>query len=278
MEGPSLVILREELQPFLGQKVLKISGNSKQPLSLLRGRTLGEIRTWGKVLFLKFVSTKRSQADVWTKTHFMMFGSYRIDDPKLNRVPRVEFKFKNGFVYFYSCSFLIGAAEFMAKLDPQVDVLSSHWSPRHVLHLMEGKKDTLLCDLFLDQNLFAGSGNIVKNEVLFNLRLHPLTRLSQIDRADWPKLVRAIHSYCENFYEWKKKFELRRHWQVYRQHRCPLCGEKLIKENNGRLARKSFFCETHQKLPVSPRKIPKLQLHAVLPMKNPTHPEARLDH
>ena len=88
MEGPSLVILKEELKPFIGKKVLRISGNSKQPLPELRGRTLAGVETWGKVLFMTFI--KKSSPPILTKTHFMMFGSYRIDDPKKDRVPRVE--------------------------------------------------------------------------------------------------------------------------------------------------------------------------------------------
>jgi endonuclease VIII len=99
-------------------------------------------------------------------------------------------------------------------VDYEADIMSEQWKLKHVIKLMRKQKDIPLCDLFLDQKVFAGSGNIVKNEVLFNIRCHPLTKLSQVSEADWPKLAQAIHSYGENFYEWKKKFELRRHWQV----------------------------------------------------------------
>lgn len=36
-------------------------------------------------------------------------------------------------------------------------------------------------------------------------------------------LVLDIHVYCFNFYEWKKEFQLRNHWQVYRKSICPVC-------------------------------------------------------
>jgi endonuclease-8 len=274
MEGPSLVILREELTPFLGEKVLKVSGNTKQPKEDLKGRTLSKIETWGKVLFLFF--SRKGQPDIVTKTHFLMFGSYRINDPKENRDPRLELKFKNGTVYFYSCSFLMGADEYYQRLDHRVDVLSKDWDEKYVLSLMEKKADTFLCDLFLDQNLFAGSGNIVKNEVLFNIRRHPLTKLSQVRKTDWPKLIHAVREYCENFYEWKKKFELRKHWQVYRQARCPLCERKLVKENLGKHNRKTFYCSEHQLLKEKPTQI---RVFDVLPLRQKTKvPEARLDH
>ena len=213
-----------------------------------------------------------------TKTHFMMFGSYRINDPKEDRVSRVEFQFKSGILYFYACSFQMEAAEYYSHLDFKVDVMSKTWDPKHVLKQLEKKKNSYLCDLFLDQTLFAGSGNIVKNEVLFNLRCHPLTKLSQVPRKDWPKLVGAIHDYCWNFYAWKKKFELRRHWQAYRQYYCPLCKSKLVRENDGKMNRKSFFCPIHQKSLSSRVKLEHLRVHAVLPMKNPKGKEMRLDH
>ena len=58
MEGPSLVILREELEPFRGRKVLHVAGNTKQPKETLRNRTLSSIQTWGKQLFLGFSSSR----------------------------------------------------------------------------------------------------------------------------------------------------------------------------------------------------------------------------
>jgi endonuclease-8 len=273
MEGPSLVILREELQPFLGQKVLKVTGNTKQPKESLKGRKLERIETWGKVLFLTFTQPKK--APVITKTHFLMFGSYRINDPKIGRDPRLELKFKNGIVYFYSCSIQFGADEYLRAVDHQADIMSDEWKIKHVVKLMKERKDSFLCDLFLDQKVFAGSGNIVKNEVLFNIRCHPLTKLSQVPEADWPKVAQAVHRYGEKFYEWKKIFELRRHWQVYRKHSCPVCGAKIIRTKTGKWPRGSFFCPNCQALKA---RIRNLKVFPVLPVQGKAIPEKRLDH
>ena len=273
MEGPSLVILKEELAPFQGQKVLKVSGNTKQPKEMLKGSRLTSIKTWGKVLFLTF--TLPDKSTLLTKTHFMMFGSYTINEPKPNRFPRLELKFKNGVLYFYACSIQFAADEYYKNIDWKVDVLSDQWSPRHVLNLMKNKEQSFLCDLLLDQTVFAGSGNIVKNEVLFNIRRHPLTKLAQIKEVDRPKLVKEVRTYCENFYKWKKKLELRKHWQVYRKGKCPLCGEKLVRENLGKLQRRNFHCPNHQPLSFRAKS---LKVFKVLPVKGKAAPEKRLDH
>jgi endonuclease VIII len=275
MEGPSLVILRQELEQFRGQRVLKVSGNTKQPKEALRGCSLHRIDTWGKQLFLSFTSTRRGSAPIITKTHFLMFGSYRINDPRTGRVPRLELAFKNGIVFFYACSIKFGAGEDLQALDRRVDLMSHKWEEDHVVHLMLRKKTAALCDLFLDQAIFAGSGNIVKNEVLFNMRRHPLTKLAHISRKDWPKVARAVREYCWHFYEWKKKFELKKHWQVYRQARCPLCDRKLVRESVGMFLRKTFYCPYHQKLL---RRVQKLEVFPVLPMRRMQDAGHSIDH
>jgi endonuclease VIII len=275
MEGPSLVILRQELEPFRGQTVLKVSGNTKQPKESLRGCTLQAIDTWGKQLFLAFASKKRGASLIVTKTHFLMFGSYRINDPRIGRIPRLELTFKNGVVYFYACSIKFGADKDLQALDRRVDLMSNQWEEDHVVHLMLRRKNAALCDLFLDQTVFAGSGNIVKNEVLFNIRRHPLTKVSHVASKDWPKVARAVREYCWNFYEWKKKFELRKHWQVYRQVKCPICGRKLVREKVGAFLRRTFYCPHHQRLL---RRVQRLEVFPVLPMRRMPEAERPVDH
>jgi endonuclease VIII len=269
MEGPSLIILKEELRPYLKAKVLSVTGNSKQPIHTLAGQTLRRVETWGKNLFLFF-----SKGEV-VKIHFLMFGSYRINDPKPERVPRLQLDFKKGTLYFYACSVRFDGEEYWDAVDREVDVMSETWNEKHVLEVMRKKKSQLLCDLFLDQTVFAGSGNIVKNEVLFNIRKHPLTKLKDVAPGDWPKLARAIHDYCFSFYEWKKKFELRKHWQIYRQSKCPLCDRKVKRENLGKFKRRTFYCIVHQPLRARTKAV---RIHPVLPMRgNPAEGRA-LDH
>ena len=274
MEGPSLVILRDELEPFCGEIVLDVEGNTKQPKEKLHGCVLRRVDTWGKQLFMTF-SPPRSRSPIVTKTHFLMFGSYRINDPKFERIPRLQLTFKSGTVYFYACSIRFDAKSYLRDIDRRVDLMSSLWDRDHVVHLMRHKEETFLCDLLLDQSVFAGSGNIVKNEVLFNIRLHPLTKLMQVPGKDWPRLAEAVHEYCWNFFVWKKKFELRKHWQVYRQRACPLCSTKLARQKLGKFLRATFYCPKHQALH---KRIRRLQSFPVLPVARSSQPEPRLDH
>jgi endonuclease-8 len=282
MEGPSLLILREELAPFVGKKVRAVSGNTQQPKESLKGLYLSEVRTWGKNLFLLFTKARAKSGETpqTVKVHFLMWGSYRINEVREGRQVRLSLEFPNGVFNIYAASVRLDAQSYLESLDSRVDLMSPRWNLSHVLKLLSKKKSGVLCDLFLDQQIFAGSGNIIKNEVLFNLRRHPLTRLSQIDEKDWPVLARAVREYCWNFYKWKKKFELRKHWQVYRQARCPLCGLKLHRENLGKNKRRTHYCPHCQPLPKVRAKV-KLKAHRVLPIREKgaaPRREARVEH
>jgi len=264
------------MQPFVGQYVSEVSGNTKQAKETLKRRSLERIDTWGKNLFLTFKSKRRGTDVITIRTHFLMFGSYRINDPRPDRTPRLELKFSNGIVDFYSCSIRFDETAHWQDLDRHVDLMSDVWDFGRVVELMEQRREFWLCDLLLDQNVFAGSGNIIKNEVLFNVRLHPLTRLRQVDGRDWPKLAQAVHDYSWNFYDWKKKFELRKHWQVYSRSTCPICQEKLVRQKLGRFQRRTFYCQVHQ---VRPSRRKRLIVHEVLPMRDSASAETRLvDH
>jgi endonuclease-8 len=54
-EGPSIILMKESLQPFVGKQVTEASGNAKFDKEPLLGQILLEIRTFGNkpILFLK---------------------------------------------------------------------------------------------------------------------------------------------------------------------------------------------------------------------------------
>ena len=108
---------------------------------------------------------------------------------------------------------------------------------------------TLACDalLELDQDIFAGVGNIVKNEVLFRIRVHPLSQVGDLPPAKLRELVAQACQYCLDFLEWKTAFVLRKHWLAHKKVTCPRCNVKFSKAHLGATKRRSFFCECCQK-------------------------------
>ncbi len=45
-EGPSLVILKEELFSFKGKKIIEVSSNSKENIQQLKGLKILDFKTW----------------------------------------------------------------------------------------------------------------------------------------------------------------------------------------------------------------------------------------
>jgi endonuclease-8 len=106
----------------------------------------------------------------------------------------------------------------------------------------------LVCDALLDQTIFAGSGNIIKYEVLFRVRVHPKSRIGALSAKKLNELIKEVRNYSFDFLKWKKAYVLRKHWLVHTKRICPRCKIPLIKEYLGIHHRRTFFCRKCQKL------------------------------
>lgn len=238
-EGPSLYIAREEMEAAIGKKVLAVDGNSKMPIHSLKGQTLVEIGTWGKHLLLFF-------PDEVIKIHFMLWGSYSINTPKENRVVRMSLKFSKITLFFYACSVKFLEEDVEDLYDWSADVMSPSWDGGAAILKIKNFPNEMVCDVLMDQNIFSGVGNIIKNEVLFNLCLRPQVLVKNLTEKQIKNLVNETHEYTWKFYEWKKIFELKKHWQIMRKKICPICGGGVTREVTGKRKRLSFYCENCQ--------------------------------
>ena len=105
MEGPSLLLAREQLRPFKGQRVLAVGGNPSIEKERLQDLVVKDIFNWGKHLLFQFPQFA-------LKVHFLMFGTFEADvegetvtgDYKRSREPRLVLRFANGEIRMFSCS------------------------------------------------------------------------------------------------------------------------------------------------------------------------------
>ena len=169
-EGPSIVILKELTESFVGKKVIAASGNTKKiDIEKIKGKTIREIKSWGKHFLICF--------DTFTlRIHFLMFGSYRINEGK-DAVPRLSMKFKKGELNFYACSIKEITDNLDEVYDWTGDVMNAGWDAKKAKEKLKQHPDMLVCDALLSQDIFAGVGNIIKNEVLYRIKVHPETRV-----------------------------------------------------------------------------------------------------
>jgi endonuclease VIII len=241
-EGPSLVILREQTSTFVGKQIAQAEGNTRAvDLTRLPGQTVLSLRSWGKHFIIELPHTV-------LRIHFMLFGSYRINERK-ETAPRLGLQFTDGSqLNFYACSVKEIPRELDTSYDWSADVMSPTWDAGNARKKLRAMPDSFVCDALLDQNIFAGVGNIIKNEVLFRLRLHPLSRIGALPAAKLRALVEQARQYSFEFLEWKKQFVLKKNWLAHAKAICPRCAIPFIKATLGKTRRRSFFCERCQKL------------------------------
>ena len=239
-EGPSIVILREAAAKFAGRRVLRVSGNSKQDIARLRNRTVKAVRSWGKHFLLEFSGFS-------VRIHFLLFGSYRIDEGK-DAAPRLSLGFSKGEVLnVYACSVKFLEGDLDEHYDWTVDVMNDDWDPAAARRKLRARPDDLVADALLDQDLFAGVGNIIKNEVLHRIRVHPESRVGALPPRKLAQLVEQAREYSFDFYRWKTAFVLRKHYQVHTKSTCPRDGAPLrYRKQLGQAKRRAFWCEVCQ--------------------------------
>ncbi|MCE6987602.1 DNA-formamidopyrimidine glycosylase family protein [Dyadobacter sp. CY323] len=241
-EGPSIVILKEAIDQLnLEGKVIRhVEGNTKIDKDRLINQKVTDFRSWGKHFLICF--------DEFTlRIHFLLFGSYLINEQK-KTPPRLSLIFDKDELNFYACSVQIFEEPADKIYDWSGDIMSDSWKSANALKKLKANPGMLVCDALLDQNIFAGSGNIIKNEVLFRARIHPLNTVVKLPDKKLKEMVTETRNYAFDFLEWKKEFTLKKHWLAHTKKTCPRCNIPFHKEYLGKTKRRSYFCTNCQVL------------------------------
>lgn len=236
-EGPSIFILKELITPlFKGKKIIEAFGNAKIDMVQLKGKKITDIRCWGKQLLIY-------TEEVVIRIHLLMFGSYSIDENKKPaRSLRMALKVPKHTLYFYTCSVRLLPADADKLYDWQADVLSDQWQPLKARRKLKDIPDTMICDALLDQQIFSGVGNIIKNEVLYRIKLHPENLIKNIPALKLSAVIKEARNYSFDFLKWKREFTLKKHWLAHTKKTCLRCNLPIIKKYCGKTKRRTFFC------------------------------------
>jgi endonuclease-8 len=180
----------------------------------------------------------------------MLFGSYRINEGK-STPARLSLQFDDGELNFYACSVQQIDTPLDEIYDWSADVMNPDWNPAKAEEKLKSHPTMLVCDALLDQHIFSGVGNIIKNEVLFRIHIHPKTQVGALPPGKLHELISEAVIYSFDFLTWKKEFTLRKHWLAHTKKTCPRDGMPLIKEYLGKTNRRTFYCEFCQELYVA---------------------------
>lgn len=239
-EGPSIVLLKEALQPFSGKKIIAVSGNSKIDQQRLLNEKVISFQSWGKHLLICL-------KDFTVRIHLLMFGSYAINERK-QQPARLSITFKNGELNFYACSIKILEGDVNSHYDFSVDVMNNKWDPESAEIKLKKNTEKLICDALLEQSIFSGVGNIIKNEVLYRVKIHPESIVKKLPVLKIKRLIKEARNYSFEFLEWKRNYVLKKHWLAHTKTICLRCNFPILKKYTGVKNRRSFFCTKCQLL------------------------------
>ena len=234
-EGPSIILVKEAVAKFNGKKIITVSGNSKIDQSILVDKKIIAFKSWGKHFLICFDG-------LTLKIHFLMFGSYTVDEKKPDRAIRLNLTFENGEINFYTCSVKYLEGDINTHYDWSTDVMNDLWDKKKAKTQLKSIPEKLICDALLEQDIFAGVGNIIKNEILYRVRVHPESMVGKIPAAKINKLIDETRIYSFQFLEWKRNYELKKHWLSHTKKVCLRCILPIVKKNTGLKKRRSFIC------------------------------------
>jgi endonuclease VIII len=237
-EGPSILHLRNRLLTFKGKIVKKTGGYGPMSTKWINGKKLLDIRTWGKHLLLIF-------SNGTVRVHLGLFGEVLIDErKKVNRSFFLEFSKGeiNGYV--------VRAEKLKASpaevYDWRTDILSKDFDTVYVKYLLKEQSQKTIDDVLMDQKIFTGVGNIIRNEALYRAGIHPQSITGKIPATKITRLIKEVAKYAKQFYN---EMEKGKHltFSVYQQEYAA-DGSEVTMKVLPRSKRKVFFSEHRQTL------------------------------
>lgn len=236
-EGPTILVFKKRLEKFTGKKVTESGGYNNPFADEISGKKLVSIETYGKYLLLDF-------KDFIITVHFGLFGSFLIDDSKKVNASFSLF-FDEEFINFYVVR--IKKLENRESFDPEINVFSKNYQPKKTQALLlEKYSKQKVGDILLNQDVFPGLGNIIRNEVLFLAKIHPESIVENIPS----KKVKELLTIIQNFSQASVDLIEQKIWKlsssVYKKKEWKT--KEVLEYVSPKIKRKTYVVEAVQKL------------------------------
>jgi formamidopyrimidine-DNA glycosylase len=232
-------------------------------IRLLTGDTFGEVHRYGKFLLFSLASERILVINP------MLTGRFTYVDRKARRFARTcfslavddenELRYADdrvmGRVYLVPVDQLNTVPQF-AEMGP--DVLSPELTEQAFRDRLR-RHNGMIKGILVNAKFIAGIGNAYSDEILWEARIHPYRKRTQLSDEDISRLYAAIHSVfdwanpivAKVFSESLDYTEWREHLRVHRRggQPCPRCGSRISEITAGQ--RITSFCRTCQPGPQS---------------------------
>ncbi len=237
-EGPSLVILKEKISFLKGKKIIAASGYANIDYSEIENKKITDIKTRGKHLFICL-------KDINIEIHLRLFGSYMINERKTKINSKLRLEFATDELNFYVTD--VKLVPDLSVFDWQADVMSEEWNIANAKKKLKEIPEAKICDTLMDQKIFSGVGNIIKNELLWRAKLHPETMIKDIPAPKLTALLKDAPVFSFEFLKYKKAGTLLKHCYAYQKKICSRCKTNIVKEDMGKGKRGTYYCPKCQK-------------------------------
>ena len=236
-EGPTIVVFKKKLQKFEGKKVTESGGYNNLFAEEISGKKLVSIETYGKLLLLDF-------KDFLITVHFGLFGSFLINETKKVNASFSLF-FGDEFINFYVVK--IKKVEKDHDFDQELNVFSKKYTLEKTKKLLlEKYADKKIGDVLLNQDVFPGLGNIIRNEVLFLSKIHPESTVEKIPSKKIKELLQIIKEFSQASVELIEQKIWKSSSSVYKKKEWE--DKEVLEYVAPKIKRKTYVVEKIQKL------------------------------
>ena len=240
-EGPSILFLKNKIQRYKGKTVSEASGYNEMDKSKIANNKLLDIETYGKNLLFVF-------KDFFIGVHLGLFGSMLVNKRKKVNAS-FALHFGDSEINFYVAKTKLYEGKPSDIFNFKTDILKKEFDPEFILEELKTKHDNeMIGDVLMDQNLFAGVGNIIRIEALYHAKIHPESLVKQIPEKKLIFLLKMIIDYGEEFLNLLKTDTVKESALVYGKKVCPKDKSELLIEEMGIAKNKTFVCLKCQKI------------------------------
>jgi len=259
-ELPDVEVFRRYLQATsLHKRIAEVELRSPEILvdasvqdlkATLCGRSFESTSRHGKHLFVKV------KDDGWLMLHFGMTGQLKYfkelqKDPEYDRL---LISFGNGYHLAYDAMRKLGEVQlvddveqFIADHELGPDALSPDLNADTFVDKFAGRRG-MIKPALMNQRIIAGVGNVYSDEILFQVGIHPRTKINDLDRSQLDEIYQTMKEVLRTAIE--KQADPERFPDSYiteqrqKDGRCPVCGERLqTVKVSGRTA---YYCPNQQ--------------------------------
>ncbi len=255
VEGPTAKAYAVRIENRLKGEVIRRLYAKSRRLHVSPSLAIGKMVTGAESLGKNIVVRLEELA---IRLHLMMYGSihlYELGEPLLKPEAMVRLILEGEGCKLVAYNAPIVELDLYERLMTRLkaglgpDPLRPDWDFEKALRRLRGFKGKVGVAL-LDQQVIAGLGNILRNEILFRAEVHPERQVRSLSLDEVCRLIEEAKRLSEEFLARKLRGErIAPLLKVYNRQRqpCPRCGYPIKLYFQEPIKRKTFVCERCQR-------------------------------